>query len=141
MTEFVILGRLRRCSCTSIPRPGLIFAGSMTAMRTISRIQLLPRMSIAASASIFPNSSRIIATICGELPLRIRRRVMLCGEARLRRGPSMERLCHARRGFPAVSSGATMRVLRTIKDRYGKGAWCRYGFVDAFNPLTNWYDS
>ncbi|MBZ5641180.1 MAG: hypothetical protein LAO19_00325 [Acidobacteriia bacterium] len=35
---------------------------------------------------------------------------------------------------------ATMRVLRNIKDHYGNGAWCRYGFVDAFNPLTNWYD-
>jgi hypothetical protein len=33
-----------------------------------------------------------------------------------------------------------MRVLRTIKNRY-PGAWGRYGFVDAFNPLTNWYDS
>jgi hypothetical protein len=35
---------------------------------------------------------------------------------------------------------ATMRVLRTIKERY-PAAWCRYGFIDAFNPLTNWYDS
>jgi hypothetical protein len=35
---------------------------------------------------------------------------------------------------------ASMRVLRTMKDRYGNGAWCPYGFVDAFNPLTNWYD-
>jgi len=35
----------------------------------------------------------------------------------------------------------TMRVLRTIKDRYGARAWSEYGFVDAFNPLTNWYDS
>jgi len=34
----------------------------------------------------------------------------------------------------------TMRVLRTIHDHYPK-AWCRYGFVDAFNPLTGWYDS
>jgi hypothetical protein len=33
-----------------------------------------------------------------------------------------------------------MRVLRNIKNRYGNGAWSRYGFVDAFNPLTNWYD-
>jgi hypothetical protein len=33
-----------------------------------------------------------------------------------------------------------MRVLRTIKNRYS-GAWCRYGFVNAFNPLTNWYDT
>jgi hypothetical protein len=35
----------------------------------------------------------------------------------------------------------TLRVLRTIKDRYGAGAWCRYGFVNAFNPLHNWYDT
>jgi len=32
-----------------------------------------------------------------------------------------------------------VRVLRTIKTRY-EPAWCRYGFVDAFNPLKNWYD-
>ena len=47
---------------------------------------------------------------------------------------------------PAAAGGslpflpqATMRVLRTIHDHYPK-AWCRYGFVDAFNPLTDWYD-
>jgi len=37
--------------------------------------------------------------------------------------------------------GPAMRVLRTIDNRYGAGTWSRYGFVDAFNPLTNWYDS
>ena len=31
-------------------------------------------------------------------------------------------------------------VLRTIRERYGR-AWSKYGFVDAFNPLTNWYSS
>jgi hypothetical protein len=36
---------------------------------------------------------------------------------------------------------ATMRVLKTIKNRYGTGAWSKYGFVNAFNPLKNWYDS
>ena len=36
---------------------------------------------------------------------------------------------------------ATMRVLRTIKNRYGTKAWTQYGFIDAFNPLTNWYDT
>jgi hypothetical protein len=36
---------------------------------------------------------------------------------------------------------ATLLVLRTIKNRYGAGTWSRYGFVDAFNPLKNWYDS
>ena len=33
-----------------------------------------------------------------------------------------------------------VRVLRTIRGRYGNRAWRRYGFVDAFNPLTGWYD-
>lgn len=48
---------------------------------------------------------------------------------------------------PAATGGslpflpsATMRVLRTIHDHYPK-AWSRYGFVDAFNPLTEWYDT
>jgi hypothetical protein len=37
--------------------------------------------------------------------------------------------------------GPAMRVLRNIQFRYSAGTWSRYGFVDAFNPLTNWYDS
>ena len=36
---------------------------------------------------------------------------------------------------------ATLRVLKAIKKGYAAGAWCRYGFVNAFNPLKNWYDS
>lgn len=32
-----------------------------------------------------------------------------------------------------------MQVLRTMRERYPK-AWGRYGLVDAFNPLTNWYN-
>jgi hypothetical protein len=35
---------------------------------------------------------------------------------------------------------AAMRVVRTIKERYGAQAWSRYGFVNAFNPITKWYD-
>jgi hypothetical protein len=35
---------------------------------------------------------------------------------------------------------ATLRVLKTIRSRHG-AAWSKYGFVNAFNPLTNWYDS
>jgi len=48
---------------------------------------------------------------------------------------------------PSASAGSlpfitqpVMRVLRNIKDRYGR-AWCRYGFVNAFNPLKDWYDT
>ncbi|MGC1482567.1 MAG: glucoamylase family protein [Candidatus Acidiferrum sp.] len=33
-----------------------------------------------------------------------------------------------------------MRVLRNIRGPWGEKAWARYGFVDAFNPLTGWYD-
>jgi hypothetical protein len=36
---------------------------------------------------------------------------------------------------------AALRVLRNIKTRYGARAWCDYGFVNAFNPLKNWYDT
>jgi hypothetical protein len=47
---------------------------------------------------------------------------------------------------PAAAGGsipflpvATMRVLKNIRKTYPQ-AWSRYGFVDAFNPLKNWYD-
>ena len=49
---------------------------------------------------------------------------------------------------PSASGGslpfqpqAALRVLKTIKNRFGSNAWSRYGFVDAFNPLTKWYDT
>ncbi len=35
---------------------------------------------------------------------------------------------------------ATLRVLKNMKYRYGERCWSRYGFVNAFNPLRNWYD-
>jgi hypothetical protein len=34
-----------------------------------------------------------------------------------------------------------LRVLRNMKARFGDRAWSRYGFVNAFNPLKNWYDT
>src|SRR5882672_2643083 len=34
----------------------------------------------------------------------------------------------------------TIHVLRWIRGHYPK-AWQRYGYVDAFNPLTGWYDT
>ncbi len=33
-----------------------------------------------------------------------------------------------------------LEVLQNIRNHY-REAWCRYGFVDAFNPLKKWYDS
>jgi hypothetical protein len=35
---------------------------------------------------------------------------------------------------------ATLRVLKNMKARYGDKCWSNYGFVNAFNPLKNWYD-
>jgi hypothetical protein len=40
--------------------------------------------------------------------------------------------------LPFLPDG-TLRVLKTIRSRY-PSAWTKYGFVDAFNPLDNWYD-
>jgi hypothetical protein len=49
---------------------------------------------------------------------------------------------------PAAAAGSlpflyseSMAVLRNLRQQYGKEVWKRYGFVDAFNPLTGWVDS
>ena len=34
-----------------------------------------------------------------------------------------------------------IRVLRNLRGRYRDKVWMKYGFVDAFNPLTGWYDA
>lgn len=44
-------------------------------------------------------------------------------------------------GSLAFLPGPTLRVLKHVKNTYGDRAWSRYGFVNAFNPLTNWFDS
>jgi hypothetical protein len=36
---------------------------------------------------------------------------------------------------------AALRVLKNIKHRFGQRTWSRYGFVNAFNPMTDWYDT
>ena len=36
---------------------------------------------------------------------------------------------------------AALRVLKYMRKRYDPRAWSRYGFVNAFNPLTNWVDT
>ena len=33
-----------------------------------------------------------------------------------------------------------VHVLRALRDNYGKDAWGRYGFCDAFHPELHWYD-
>ena len=34
-----------------------------------------------------------------------------------------------------------LSVLRAMRSKWGKQAWARYGFVDAFHPAANWYDA
>jgi hypothetical protein len=48
---------------------------------------------------------------------------------------------------PAAAGGSlafvpqpAMRVMRALRDRFPE-SWCCYGFVDAVNPLKNWYDT
>lgn len=36
--------------------------------------------------------------------------------------------------------GPTLRVLKNIRNKI-PAAWCKYGFVNAFNPLKNWFDT
>jgi hypothetical protein len=34
-----------------------------------------------------------------------------------------------------------IRVLRNLRGPYRERLWTKYSFIDAFNPLTNWYDT
>ena len=43
-------------------------------------------------------------------------------------------------GSLAFASADCITVLRNLQSKYPL-AWHRYGFIDAFNPLTGWYDS
>lgn len=60
--------------------------------------------------------------------------------------PEMDRIdgsvvpCATAGSLPFVPE-ETLRVLRNIRERFGKRAWKKYGFVDAFNPLNNWTDA
>jgi hypothetical protein len=49
---------------------------------------------------------------------------------------------------PAAAAGSLaflpkecLSVLRAMRTNWGKHAWGRYGFVDAFHPAANWYDT
>jgi hypothetical protein len=49
---------------------------------------------------------------------------------------------------PCASAGSLpflprdcVRVLRALRDKFGKDAWGRYGFCDAFHPDLLWYDT
>ena len=33
-----------------------------------------------------------------------------------------------------------LAMLRALRSKWGRRAWGRYGFADAFHPNANWYD-
>lgn len=35
----------------------------------------------------------------------------------------------------------TLRVLKYMRSQFGDRVWSKYGFINAFNPLTKWFDS
>ena len=43
-------------------------------------------------------------------------------------------------GSLAFLPAECLSVLRAMRSKWGKQAWGRYGFVDAFHPAANWYD-
>lgn len=43
-------------------------------------------------------------------------------------------------GSLAFVPGDCLPMLRALRLQWGKRAWGRYGFVDAFHPADNWYD-
>ncbi len=47
---------------------------------------------------------------------------------------------YATGGSVAFASTDCLTVLRNIKSKY-PAAWQRYGFIDAFNPLSGWHDA
>ncbi len=47
--------------------------------------------------------------------------------------------CAAAGSLPFLPADC-LTVLRAMRSRWGKQAWGRYGFVDAFHPSANWYD-
>jgi hypothetical protein len=47
--------------------------------------------------------------------------------------------CAAAGSLPFVPQDC-VAVLQALQAKWGKRAWGRYGFVDAFHPAANWYD-
>lgn len=48
--------------------------------------------------------------------------------------------CAAAGSLPFLPADC-LHVLRAMRARWGRRAWGRYGFVDAFHPAANWYDA
>ena len=118
-TASATLDRLRRSSCISIRRPGLIFAASATSTRTTFRTRSSPRKCTAASVwtwrKQFPDYSD---DLWGITASDSQHGYVVWGGPPAT-GPIDGTVvpCAAGGSLPFLPQ-ATMRVLRTIKDRY-----------------------
>ncbi len=135
------LVRLRRCSCINIRRLGSIFAANTINMRIILRTRRIAtdvhRRFCLELSKQFPDYSD---DLWGITASDSQKGYVIWG------GPPSTGPIDGT-VVPSASAGSlpflpqpVMRVLQNIKSHYG-GAWCRYGFVNAFNPLKNWYDT
>jgi hypothetical protein len=82
----------------------------------------------------------IAARIFGESLPPIRQQVIRLGVGLCGSGDWTAASFRARLAVRCPSCRKIACVLRTIRECYPK-AWGRYGFVDAFNPLTGWYNA
>ncbi len=141
MTAFDTSDRLRHYSCTSTHKHGSIFANNAISMPITSRTRVIAtdahRRFCLALAKQFPDYSD---NLWGITASDSENGYVIWGGP-----PAMGPIDGT--VVPSAAGGSlpflvqpTMRVLRTIRDKY-HGAWSRYGFVNAFNPTKDWYDN
>ena len=127
-----------RSSRISTRTPGSISATSVTSTPTTSRTRSPQPRPTRRSVSPIPSGT---ARTTGAYPHRIIRAATPHGEARRRKGRFDGTVVPcAAAGSLAFVPGDCLSVLRAMRDKWGKQAWGRYGFVDAFHPAANWYD-
>ena len=142
MKAYAISVRMRRYSCISIRRPGSIFEGNGTAMRITFMNSIIAtevhRLFCIELGTQFPDYSNDLWGITASDS--VNGYVVWGGPPAM--GPIDGTIVPSAAGgsLPFLPQ-ATLRVLKTIKNGYGTRAWSRYGFVNAFNPLKNWYDT
>ena len=85
--------------------------------------------------------SRLQRRSVGHYRFRFRERLRGVGRAAAYRADRRDGGAERAGGSLPFLPQATLRVLKHMKERYGAHAWSRYGFVNAFNPLTNWFDT
>src|ERR1700735_76300 len=110
-------------------------------LRIIFRIRLRRRPRTRSFAFRSTRNFPTTRTACGELLRRTRSTDIFRGAGRPRWGRSTGRLwLSVPAGGLPFSFFFCIQVLRNIRVNF-PAAWQLYGFVDAFNPLTGWFDN